>query len=381
MSGMDTSSVRALVRWTAPVAVIGVIAAAAQLPSTTTASAHPALPARSAAQLLADVAGSTVSSLSGTVVHTARLGLPELPAKTSTGTSSPLALLSGSHTVKVWLDGPQRQRVARISQLAEYDVIRNGRNAWTYSSESNKVTHAVLPAAPAKTGRPEVDGGAGPGDPGSYATPGAAADAALKAVDPTTAVTVDRTARVAGRPVYQLVLAPRDSASLVTSVRVAIDSVTKVPLRVQVWGSRDRAKPALEVGFTDVRFRRPAASVFNFTAPAGADVTQLQVPTQPHRDRAQLRSEASAPRVLGRGWTSVAVIRTGSAGTPAVRGTGASADGASSALLDKLTTRVTGGRLLRTALLSVLLTDDGRLLVGAVAPERLSKVASSAAAR
>ncbi len=44
-------------------------------------------------------------------------------------------------------------------------------------------------------------------------------------------------------------------------------------------------------------------------------------------------------------------------------------------LLDSLTRRVPEGRLLTTALLSVLLTDDGRVLVGAVEPAVLQAAA------
>lgn len=367
-----------VIRWTAPLAVVGVITAAVLLPSTTTtANAHPELPARSAAQLLADVAGSRVDALSGTVVATARLGMPELPAQSSTGTASPLALLTGSHTLKVWLDGPQRQRVALISQLAEYDVVRNGRDAWTYTSESHQVTHAMLPAGAAAAANPGAAGSGVTGDPRSYLTPGAAANAALKAVGPTTVVGVDRSARVAGRPAYQLVLTPRDRSSLVTSVKVAVDSATRTPLRVQVWGSRDQAKPALEVGFTDIRFRRPAGSVFAFTPPPGAKVHELRIPARPGADRSGQHSDATRPQVFGTGWTSIVMVPTGSSPAKAA----ASAGGESAALLDKLTTRVAGGQLLRTALFSVLLTDDGRLLVGAVAPEQLQKVAASSAQR
>ena len=57
---------------------------------------------------------------------------------------------------------------------------------------------------------------------------------------------------------------------------------------------------------------------------------------------------------------------------PAALGTG---DGSSATLLDQLTTRVPQGRLLSTALVSVLLTDDGRVLVGAVPPEALQAAA------
>lgn len=366
------SRIRAL-RWIAPVAVLGVLTAAVLLPSTTTtANAHPELAARSAAQLLADVAGSRVSALSGTVVATARLGLPQLPAQSSTGTSSPLALISGSHTLKVWLDGPQRQRMAMISQLAEYDVVHNGRDVWTYTSESNAVTHAVLPALPAAAATSGGGSGAA-GDPRSYVTPGAAADTALKAVGPTTVVGVDRSARVAGRPAYQLVLTPRDHASLVTSVKIAIDSATKTPLRVQVWGSRDAGKPALEVGFTDVRFRRPAASVFAFTAPPGAKVNELRIPAPSGTPRSTPHPDA-APQVVGTGWTAVVVLKTGSSGQY-------DEGGPSAALLDKVTTRVPEGQLLKTTLFSVLLTHDGRLLAGAVAPERVQKVAATSAQR
>src|SRR2546430_4965743 len=44
------------------------------------AQAAPGLPARTAAQLLAEVADSTTPPLTGTVVETASFGLPALPA-------------------------------------------------------------------------------------------------------------------------------------------------------------------------------------------------------------------------------------------------------------------------------------------------------------
>jgi len=44
-------------------------------------------------------------------------------------------------------------------------------------------------------------------------------------------------------------------------------------------------------------------------------------------------------------------------------------------LLGELTTAVTGGRVISTALVSVLLTDDGRVFAGAVPSERLQAAA------
>ena len=43
--------------------------------------------------------------------------------------------------------------------------------------------------------------------------------------------------------------------------------------------------------------------------------------------------------------------------------------------------RVAGGRVLTSRLFSVMLTDDGRLLVGAVGPDRLAQAAADPAAQ
>ena len=102
-------------------------------------------------------------------------------------------------------------------------------------------------------------------------TPQQAAQQALKAVGPSTRVSVERTVTVAGQPAYQLVLSPRSSGSLVGRVTIAIDATKNVPLRVQVF-ARGAASPAFQVGYTSISFVKPAAANFSFTAPPGAKV-------------------------------------------------------------------------------------------------------------
>ena len=76
---------------------------------------------------------------------------------------------------------------------------------------------------------------------------------------------------------------------------------------------------------------------------------------------------AGAPRVIGSGWTAVAVFPAGGL-------TGGAAGGAAGALL-RSATPVHGswgsGRLLRTSLFSVLITSNGQALIGAVTPSLL----------
>ena len=178
---------------------------------------------------------------------------------------------------------------------------------------------------------------------------------------------VDDTAEVAGRDAYQLVLEPRDPGSLVGSVRLAVDAATSVPLRVQVWGVQDAQEPALEVGFTEVSFDRPEASVFDFAAPPDADVEGRRGARGSARRRraARRRPDPSGDGPAGGHRLGLGPRRR--AARPRRRRR--LQESGSGGLLDSLTTRVPEGRLLHDPLLSALITDDGRLLVGAVPGE------------
>ena len=89
------------------------------------------------------MASAEPSPLSGTVVYTARLGLPELPFG-DVGGANPVALLGGSSTMRVWSDGGERSRVALLGATSEYSVVQDGPEAWTYSSTDDAVVHYSL---------------------------------------------------------------------------------------------------------------------------------------------------------------------------------------------------------------------------------------------
>src|SRR6476469_5539371 len=275
-------------RWGLPVAAVGVIGVVA-LTLNQTASADAGLPPRTAQQLLADVRSADVSRLSGTVVQTSDLGLPQLPGLTGGGPAgggaggsgglagaaggSLTSLLSGTHTWRIWLDGPTRQRLALVGGNGESDVIHNGADVWLWSSADKSAVHHTLDADQARAGatgkHPEnspTAGVPGPLPSGVPRTPDEAAAAALAVMGKDTAVTTSGTASVAGRSAYELVLTPKDRTTLVGSVRIAIDSQEHVPLRVQVYSTK-RTNPAFEVGFTAVDFAKPDARQFAFTPP------------------------------------------------------------------------------------------------------------------
>jgi hypothetical protein len=98
-------------RWAVPasaVAVTAVVVAGLQIPA---AQATPNLPARTPAQLLAEVSSdAALPPLTGTMVEATSLGLPQLPqAGSPTSLSS---LITGSHTIKIYYQNPGHFRLA-----------------------------------------------------------------------------------------------------------------------------------------------------------------------------------------------------------------------------------------------------------------------------
>src|SRR3954453_19731045 len=183
-------------RWGAPLAAAAVLIGFGPALTAITADAHGSLPPRTAAQLLADVHGAKVQAMAGTVVETSDLGLPTLPAVGGRGgdSASFSSLVSGSHTMRVWYAGPDHVRLALLGQLGESDLVRNGSDVWAWSSGDNTAPHWAVPSD--RAAAPLVpDASTGPA-----MSPQQAAEAALKAIDPSTRVTTDPTAEVDGRP-------------------------------------------------------------------------------------------------------------------------------------------------------------------------------------
>jgi outer membrane lipoprotein-sorting protein len=380
-------------RWAVPLGAVAIAGAVTAGSMISVAQASPELPPRTPAQLLAAVAGRTSppSPFTGTVVETASLGLPQLPGISDQ--NSAVSLLAGSHTVKIWYSDPRHVRLSVPVQLSETDLIRNGQQVWLWQSSSNSVTKTTLPAKAShamQAAPTEVP-----------LTPQQAASQALKAVGPSTRVGVQRTVTVAGQPAYQLVLAPKSAGSLIGRVNIAIDAARNVPLRVQVF-ARGAKTPAFQVGYTSIAFVKPAAANFSFTPPKGATVKVVSPPAEhAGQHSAPLRRAAQQFQVIGKDWTSVAVLPASALAGMAKPGSGASIAGQAaqsasgsassggpgggdgSAILGYVLHSATpvhgawgSGRLLRTGLVSVLITDSGHVLIGAVTPQVLYSAAA-----
>lgn len=308
----------------------------------------PELPPVGAEALVESVLSADMPALAGTVEVDNELGLPSMPGVPTLDAES----------ARVYNDGDGRSRLAVQDGGSERTIVHDGTVVWTYDSAENTATKIMPPKGSEADHAPHgVPGGAVSGQP---TDPTAMAAAFVDAVGEHSTVSVDGTARVAERPAYELVLTPKPSErTLLREVRVAVDSETRLPLRLGVF-TNGTTEPALEVGFSDLEFGAQPADLFRFTPPEGAKV-ETERPEVPER----VKDERPELEVVGEGWDTVVVgevpeeFLSTTAGETDVRG-----------LLGQVGKRVTGdfgaGYVIATDVGTALLTDDGRFAFGAV---------------
>ncbi len=362
------------------VAVTGGVIAGTQIPS---AQASPVLPVRTPGQLLAEInQDQKLPPLTGTVVETTSLGLPQLPqAANPTSLSS---LLTGSHTIKVYYLNAQHFRLSVQQPMSETDVIRSANTLWLWQSTGNSVTEFTAPTTAQKHALKNKL------PAGPVLTPQQAANEILTAVGKTTLVSVQDNVSIANEPAYQLVLKPKDHRSLIGRVVIAVDAKYGMPLRVQVFAKGDSG-PAFQVGYTQLSMNTaPAAANLNFTPPPGASVDKVHM-----GDKAAAKPATGSAATMsdfgtyGSDWLTVvslpqqdllSSLGTGAAGSNAPTapsagpgGLGGDSQKVIGALLGaaKPVSGTWGsGTLLQTSLVSVLMTG-GKVYIGAVQPSVL----------
>ncbi|NML50248.1 DUF2092 domain-containing protein [Streptomyces sp. R302] len=398
-------------RYVVPVAVAGIAAATIGLVPALAASGDPDLPEITAEQLIEKIAASDTQTLSGTFKISTDLGLPAFDGLLSgiadgaageDASADPSAqltkLVSGTHTLKVAADGPERQKLTLLDGKEQYSLIHDGDEVWAYDSRSNTVFH-------------EKGAGESASAPGKElpASPKELADEVLKAAGDTTSITVGGTANVAGRDAYRLVVEPKQQGSTVDSITIAVDAATGTPLKFTL-DSTSGGKPVVDAGFTKVDFGKPAASEFDFTVPKGAKVTEGdemekefgkefgkdrggdhggdhgKAPEDLEKAFGDLGlgglggldgADANGPEIIGEGWTTIAAFDSG-APAPKTEEAPKEFQGFLDSLGDKVSGKFGSGTVFKTKIVNALMTDDGKVYVGAVTPQALVDAADAA---
>ncbi|HXR22452.1 MAG TPA: hypothetical protein VN786_07850 [Acidimicrobiales bacterium] len=378
--------------YVAPVAVLAAVGLVALVPTLSGASAPVGLPAQSAQELVADIAGAKPPQLSGALQWTVNLGFSGLSALEQeagqggggTGSFDPLTLLSDDYQVNVWLDGATAEHLALVDGPAqEVDLVRNGDQGWLWDSSTQTVTHFTWAGGDgAQSSQGAAQAGAPSGLPQAKAplAPGQLAAALLKHVGPTTAVTTGTPLYVAGEAAYQLLATPKAAGgSTVDHIEIdvgATGSLLGVPLQVAIYAI-GQSSPAIELGFTGaVHPGPPPSSELTFTPPPGAKVITRTLGGKglgglaSGNGHATTSPAASDFRTTGTGWATVV---SGSA--PGL--VSSAGNGPISAATTLVQVAGQQARLFSTALLNILLMPDGHFYAGLVTPSVLEAAASA----
>ncbi|MCT2587482.1 LolA family protein [Actinophytocola gossypii] len=335
--------------------------------------APPELPAISPDDLVESVLNTEIPALSGSVALENNLGLP-LPGMPGS---------TDGAEIRVFTDGEGKHRVQLPDSGTETTVIDDGKTVWVWNSSERSVTK-VPHGADGKAHEKPLES--------RFADPATAARELVDAMQKDSEVDVDGTARVADRPVYQLVLTPKPTErTLLREVRVSVDSETRVPLQVEVLAN-GQAEPAVKAGFTEFADGPQDASLFQFTPPEGATVTE-QDPNEEFRGQApkDLFGDLDL-NTYGEGWDTVLTATIpndmltmpfdearpggdrGDRGDRGERGGFANGSDNPLELLGTLGKQVSGdfgtGYVISANVGTALITEDGKVAIGAV-PEQV----------
>lgn len=374
------------------------------------------LPDRTAQELLT-IISEDVTGFSGTVVKSSALGLPELEMSQMisedmveemeatmpdgfeeflpsvvehSSLADAISFLAGDDTIRVYAS-TEGFRAQVMDPLSQRDVIVTPEAFYSYNARTQSVLTRSL----------ELDEFTGDAEQkqaeamaqfeqetGVDATnPDAVADYFLAQADQHSIISVGEDHRVAGRDAYRLIVTPRSSVSLVDRVEISVDAETGLGLATTVY-STQQSDPALQVAFESISFAEPDASLFEFTPPPGASVSDIELPDGLESQAGKLADESASeeerralleqmveqfapganPEIIGEGWEMIAHADTLPQMLPV--------EMLENELFSDLMVDVEGGRAFSTPLGNVLITDAGEVFAGAVTLEYLLSVAN-----
>ena len=294
--------------------------------------------------------------------------VPEVAA--SQELAQAMELITGEHRVRIFV-GETGMRAQILDRMSQRDLIVNAKEIWTYDSREQVATVASIDQQKLEQGKVSATQ-----QLEQYAAelglditnPQAVAEYVMSQVGDSSEVSVGTDHYKAGRTAYQLIVMPNSDVSLIDSVVLSIDSETAVPLAAAVY-SIEQVEPAIEVGFESISFGDQDESLFSFTAPVGATVTNLDELEKPAISETEKPDyEGEKPTMIGEEWDSVLVIPAGEVNILA--------ELQDNQLLSSLLKPVAGGVAFETPIMKVFIASDGRVFAGAVSLSHLQKLAN-----
>lgn len=391
------------------------------------ANAEIDLPDKSASEILQMMNAEPDMSFSGRVTKVSNLGLPPIgnmpnvsesmveemeedmpegmqefiPRVTESNVVTDLLeIISGTHEARIYVDGPDKLRVQILDAMSERSITVNGDTVWFYDDDKLAAQYMTMDMdkeeLEAKAEEFEAENSEEIEQriaelPFDINNPAEVADYVLEEASEYSAITVGVDQNVAGRAAYELIATPRAAETTVDYVSVAIDAETGMALNVKIM-AKGQVEPAMQIGFTSIDYSTPDASIFEFNPSSDVTVTEMEMPEEftidgetytkeelqaeleskkpTEAEYEELKAEYEAmenkPELYENGWASVVEMTLGDE---------MPVEMFESELFSDMTEQVDGGQVISTPLVNVLITDDGRVLAGAVTTDYLLEIA------
>ncbi|WP_298210689.1 hypothetical protein [Ferrimicrobium sp.] len=333
-------------RFGIPLVGAAVALGAASLTPALTNAQTPLLQPMSASQLIAAVMGAAPVQYTGQLQITSNLLGSDASLLSNVGQG--LALPEGTSQVMVYRGAGANLRLQEINAQSERDLYVTSSGAWLWNSAGSSAEHVEFGSSTQQSSSLQ------------QMNPTEMADALVGRLAPTSNVTVGANTYVAGHAAYTLSLAPRQSGSTISSLRVFVDAKNYHVLAVTV-NSVYSSSPVLQVGYQTITFASPSLSNFSFTPPAGTAVktvteAQLQSMFEP-------TNPGTKPVTLGTSWQTVVELPK-----TALSQLSASVGAKGLAELETPVTLTNGetAESIHTELVNLLVLPTGSVLAGAV---------------
>lgn len=181
------------------------------------------------------------------------------------GSSAANPLLTGA-SGRLWISSDGRVRVELQSERGDTEVYYDGHTVSLYDGSSNSLYRYTLPTGEQDTSQEGTD----------HAIPTIAEiqetiERIMRHANLSGAIPTD----VAGQAAYAVRISPSHDGGLIGGAELAWDAAHGVPLKLAVYSTQS-STPVLALTATEVSYETVPDSVFAFSPPAGARVTEVQ---------------------------------------------------------------------------------------------------------
>jgi outer membrane lipoprotein-sorting protein len=208
------------------------------------------------------------------------------------GEAATSPLLTGA-SGRLWISDDGRVRLELQAEQGDTQLLYDGHTISLYDAASNSLYRYTPPQGADNgtegTGSSSPDGEASADHPKipTVAEIQEAIERIMGHANLSGATPTD----VAGQPAYAVRISPSANGGLVGGAELAWDADHGVPLRLAVYSTQS-ATPVLELTATEVSYGEVPSSVFAFTPPADAKVTEIEPPYAHARGGAANRTAA-----------------------------------------------------------------------------------------